>query len=95
MEGKDGYVKYFKAKVLPELMAIDGLLSVDIFVRPVSEGQEIMVITKWDMEENIRRFAGQDICIANVQSEAAGFLQAFDFQVTHFTIEVGVQTKVL
>jgi heme-degrading monooxygenase HmoA len=76
-------------------MAVVGFLSVDVLVRPVSELNEIVLMTKWESESSIRQFSGQDISMAKVEPEARVYLRSFDTEVTHFSIVLETKAAAL
>ncbi len=85
----DAYVDYLHQTGIAEYRATPGNRDV-LVLRRVHEGRaEFVLITLWDSEEAIRKFAGDDISRAVFYPEDDRFLIARDEQVEHYTVVAG------
>lgn len=85
-EGAVRYVAYFQKTLQPQLHLIAGFHEATLMQSIGSNRTEIVVITKWDSLEAIRRFAGDTIDLAVVEEEARAMLIDTDAHVKHFEI---------
>jgi mannose-6-phosphate isomerase-like protein (cupin superfamily) len=86
----DSYVAHFEGSVRPRLEATDGFLDATL-ERVESDGGpiEIVVVTRWASMDAIRSFAGDDLDVAVVESEARAALDDFDTRVHHIELRDG------
>ena len=90
------YYTFFRNTLTPELERIPGhrgalVLSRDDGGEPV----ELVVLTFWESEESIRRFAGDTPNRAVVEPEARAILESFDENIGQFVVEVDTLQQVL
>lgn len=83
------YYTFFRNTLTPELERIPGhrgalVLSRDDGDEPIA----ITVLTFWESEESIRRFAGDTPKQAVVEPEARALLASFDETIAQFVVEV-------
>ena len=88
------YYTFFRNTLTPELERIPGhrgalVLSNDEQRDPV----EIIVLTFWESEEAIRRFAGDSPHRAVVEPEARELLASFNHVVTQHVVEVDTTAR--
>jgi heme-degrading monooxygenase HmoA len=82
----DAYLEYLHATGLSEYRATPGNRGV-LALRRIAEGRaEFLLITLWDSEDAIRRFAGDDIGRAVFYPEDARYLVARDERVRHYDV---------
>ncbi len=86
LEKAEGYVSFFREKIVPQLREIDGHCGASVLQRPLEGEVEILVLTRWDSMDAIRAFAGEDPTRAVVEDEAKVFLNEFDSRVKHFEV---------
>lgn len=80
------YVAHVRRQVLPELRAIEGFRGASVLQREADGAVEVVVQTRWDSLDAIRRFAGADAERAVVEDAAAAVLTAFDSRVKHYEV---------
>jgi len=80
------YIRHLREETFPGLDGIDGFLGAEILRRPVEEGVEFVVLTRWTSLESIQRFAGGDIDKAVVPPEAEVLMVSFDASVRHYEL---------
>jgi len=82
----DAYLDYLHATGFPEYRATPGNRGV-LALRRVKGGQaEFLLLTLWDSEDAIRRFAGDDIGRAVFYPEDERFLIARGEHVDHYEV---------
>jgi heme-degrading monooxygenase HmoA len=85
-EDADAYLDYLHATGLAEYQATPGNRGV-LALRRIAEGRaEFLLVTLWDSEEAIRRFAGDDIGRAVFYPEDERYLVARDERVRHYDV---------
>jgi heme-degrading monooxygenase HmoA len=85
-EDADAYLEYLHTTGLSEYRSTPGNRGV-LALRRIAEGRaEFLLITLWDSEDAIRRFAGDDVDRAVFYPEDARYLVARDERVTHYEI---------
>jgi heme-degrading monooxygenase HmoA len=84
--GAGDYARHFSDRVVPELKRIAGYRRAALLQELHSDQPEIIVVTWWESEESIRRFAGADMARAVVADEAKRVLMSFDDTVRHYSV---------
>jgi heme-degrading monooxygenase HmoA len=82
----DAYLDYLHATGLAEYQATPGNRGVLALRRITGDRAEFLLLTLWDSEEAIRRFAGDDIERAVFYPEDERFLVARDERVRHYEV---------
>jgi heme-degrading monooxygenase HmoA len=82
------YYAFFRDVLTPELRKIPGHLGAFVLSREAGDAVEILVLTLWESDEAIRRFAGETPSRAAVEPEARAILSAFDDEVMQYRVEV-------
>jgi len=85
-EDAETYVQYMKETGYAALRATPGNLGVLGLVRVLGDRAEHVVVSLWESEDAIRRFAGQDIGRAVFYPDDARFLVEKDDHVDHFEV---------
>ena len=85
----DAYVEHFEGTVRPQLDRSDGFLGATVERVEAADGIEIVVVTRWESMDAIRRFAGDDLDLAVVEPEARAVLSRFDTRVRHIELADG------
>lgn len=80
------YAEYLRARVLPQLQALDGYAGASLLRRDADREVEVVVVTRWRSLEAIRAFAGTDVEAAVVEPEAAALFTRYDARVRHYEI---------
>ena len=82
----DAYIQYLRETGFSQYRATPGNLGV-LGLRSMSEGRaEFLLLTLWESEEAIRRFAGDDIGRAVFYPQDERFLIEKDDHVRHFDV---------
>jgi heme-degrading monooxygenase HmoA len=82
----DAYLDYLHATGLAEYRATPGNRGVLALRRVEGDRAEFLLLTLWDSEDAIRRFAGDDIDRAVFYPEDERFLVARDEHVNHYEV---------
>jgi heme-degrading monooxygenase HmoA len=82
----DAYLDYLHATGLAEYRATPGNRGVLALRRMAGDRAEFLLVTLWDSEEAIRRFAGEDMDRAVFYSEDERYLIARDERVRHYEV---------
>lgn len=82
------YEAHFRDEVLHQLVKIAGFRGAELLTRTEKDIVEIIVQTRWDSMDAIRKFAGDDPEHAVVALEARAVLMEFDSRVKHFDVAV-------
>jgi heme-degrading monooxygenase HmoA len=82
----DRYVEYLRATGFPEYRETEGNRGVLALRRVEGDRAEFLLITLWDSEEAIRRFAGDDPGRAVFYPEDERFLVERGEQVSHYQV---------
>lgn len=92
-EDADAYLAYLHESGIPEYRRTPGNRGVFVLRRVGNERAEFLLITLWDSEDAIRRFAGEDIGRAVFYPEDDRFLIARDERVDHFEVLCEIPTR--
>jgi heme-degrading monooxygenase HmoA len=82
----DAYLDYLHATGLAEYRATPGNRGVLALRRIAGDRAEFLLVTLWDSEEAIRRFAGEDMDRAVFYSEDERYLIAHDERARHYEV---------
>jgi heme-degrading monooxygenase HmoA len=82
----DAYLDYLHATGLSAYRATPGNRGVLALRRVEGDRAEFLLLSLWDSEDAIRRFAGDDIGRAVFYAEDERFLVARDEQVNHYEV---------
>ncbi len=85
----DEYVDYLNKTGVPEYRATPGNLGVYVLRRIEGDQAHFLLLTLWDSEEAIHRFAGPDMDKAKYYPEDEAFLLELEPNVTHYEVIVG------
>ena len=85
-EDADTYLRYLEKTGLPEYRATPGNLGVLALRRVRGARAEFLLLTLWESEDAIRRFAGNDIGRAVFYPEDERFLVEKEDRVSHFEV---------
>lgn len=88
------YYAFFRDTLAPQLKTIPGHLGALVLRNDRQSEVEILVLTFWESDEAIRRFAGDDPAIAVVEPEARTILSWYSEIVTRMVVEVDTLTAV-
>jgi hypothetical protein len=82
----DGYERFLKQKVLPELRAIHGYRGGYIFRKDDASETEFVVINLFESLEAVKQFAGPDYTVPVFEPEAKTFLSRIEDFATHYEV---------
>jgi heme-degrading monooxygenase HmoA len=85
-EGSTRYLAYFQNTLEPQLKKLDGFQNAMLLRSIGSSTTEVVVITRWESLEAIRRFAGDTIDLAVIEEEARAMLIDTDAHVKHYEV---------
>ena len=88
---ESAYPMHFRTHVIPELQHIRGFMGADLLQRPIDDGVEFTVITRWTSMDAVRRFAGSDPAKAVVEPGVVQALRDFDDRVSHHDVLESVE----
>ena len=78
------WLEGFRKIVLPKMISTEGFLNVDIHVSRGADPRHITVLTTWDGEEALMRFAGPDLDVAVMPDWVAAIIPDHDTYATHY-----------
>jgi len=85
-EKAEAYHEFLKGTGIKEYRETEGNLAVYVMQRLDGDVTHFTLLTLWESEEAIKRFAGDDISIAYYYPEDKDFLLEFEPHVTHHEI---------
>lgn len=85
-EKADEYARFLEHRAIPDYRSVAGNLDVTVLRRDDGEVSHFMCITRWDSEQSIRAFAGDDLLKAKYYAEDREFLLEFEPLVQHYTV---------
>jgi heme-degrading monooxygenase HmoA len=86
----DDYYEFLMKTGIKDYRATEGNRGVMMLRRVDGDRAEFLLISLWESEEAIRRFAGDDITKAYYYAEDKDFLLSFEPNVTHYELLVGL-----
>jgi heme-degrading monooxygenase HmoA len=91
----DAYMEeYFHKTGLPDYQAMEGNLGVLVLWQDEGEQAEFLMITLWESEGDIQKFAGDDINKARYYPEDHRYFATLEPNVAHFDVLVNVMKSV-
>jgi heme-degrading monooxygenase HmoA len=85
-ERADEYAAFLTLRAIPDYRGTVGNLDVAILRRDEGEVSHFLTITRWESEEAIRAFAGDDVLKAKYYTEDEDFLLEFEGEVQHYVV---------
>jgi len=82
----DEYLDYLNKTGVPEYRATQGNLGVYVLRRIKGNVAHFLLLTLWESEEAIKRFAGPDMEVAKYYPEDEQFLLELEPTVTHYEV---------
>jgi len=82
----DEYLDYLNKTGVPEYRATQGNLGVYVLRRIKGNVAHFLLLTLWESEEVIKRFAGPDMEVAKYYPEDEQFLLELEPTVTHYEV---------
>jgi len=84
----DEYMDYLNRTGIPEYRATPGNLGVYVFRRIEAGKAHFLLLTLWESEDAIKRFAGSDMEKAKYYPEDERYLLELEPNVTHYEVLV-------
>lgn len=91
-EKEQAYLSYLHATGLEEYRSTPGNLGVFVTTRPIGKTVEFLLVTFWDSEEAVKRFAGDDHAKAVSYPEDEKFLLTRIGAADHFRVKFSVHS---
>jgi len=85
-ERADEYGAFLTMRAIPDYRGTPGNLDVVILRRDEGELSHFLTVTRWESEDAIRAFAGEELLRAKYYPEDREFLLEFEPGVQHFTV---------
>ncbi|KPK28966.1 MAG: hypothetical protein AMJ61_00260 [Desulfobacterales bacterium SG8_35_2] len=87
LKSKSGeYLEYLKKTGVTDYITIEGNRGVCVLRRTEGGQTHYLLLTLWDDEDSIRKFAGDDIEKARCYPEDKDFLIGLESNVTHYEV---------
>ncbi len=80
------YVRHLREETIPLLRSIRGFVDAAILRRPVAQGVEFLVVTRWHSMEAIEQFAGAVPDVAVVPENVQRMMIEYDRTVRHYEV---------
>jgi heme-degrading monooxygenase HmoA len=85
-ESERDYQEHLRSDTFPAIRAIEGFVDVTILKRPVANGVEFLIVTRWQTMDAIAKFAGDDLEVAVVPRNVREMMLEYDATVRHYEI---------
>jgi len=86
IDQSDNYIKHLIRETFPKTSLMKGFVKAAILKRPVDEGVEFLIVTTWESIEAVKQFAGEQVDVANVPTEARAMMVKFDEFARHYEV---------
>ena len=86
----DEYAAFLEKRAISDYRATPGNLDVQILRRDDLDVSHFLTVTRWESEDAIRAFAGDEVLKARYYPEDKEFLLEFEPEVQHFTIVASI-----
>ncbi len=83
---REGFLAYLNETGVKDVSAIPGFLGAQILERTLDDAVEMTLISYWESEDAIRKFAGEEIDVARLYPDDARYEIVADQHVTHYKI---------
>lgn len=78
------YERYLRSDTFPALKQIPGFVDASIHKRPLENGVEFVVISRWTSREAIAAFSGADVEAAVVPAKVQSMMIEYDQRARHY-----------
>jgi heme-degrading monooxygenase HmoA len=85
-ERADEYAAFLTLRAIPDYRGTEGNLEVAILRRDEAGVSHFLTVTRWESEQAIRAFAGNEVLKAKYYDEDKDFLLDFEDHVQHYTV---------
>jgi heme-degrading monooxygenase HmoA len=85
-ERAQDYIKHLRTETFPALREIPGFVDAAILSRRVATGVEFQIVTRWDSNDAIVKFAGADSEVSVVPPRVVEMMIEYDPRAKHFEI---------
>jgi len=80
------YLQHLRTETLPALQGLAGFVDASVLSRPLADGVEFLVITRWASLEAIAGFSGGAVEVAVVPEAVAAMMIEYDRRARHFEV---------
>jgi heme-degrading monooxygenase HmoA len=80
------YERHLHEDTFPQLKRIPGFLGASILKRPLRDGIEFLVVSRWESLASISGFAGADVEAAVVPANVRAMMIEYDQRVRHYEV---------
>jgi len=80
------YLEHLQTETFPAIRALRGFVSASVLRRPLPQGVEFLVVTRWESLDSIRAFAGESVETAVVPQKVQDWMVDYDRIVRHYEI---------
>lgn len=87
-ERADAYVDYFRQTGLAEYRATPGNLGVTMLRRPVAQGVEFLIVSRWSSMQAVRSFAGDEPERARFYPDDHDYFVSVEERVDHYEVVI-------
>src|ERR1700751_2199616 len=85
-ERADEYAAFLTLRAIPASRGTAGNLAVAILRREAGDVSHFLTVTRWESENAIRAFAGNEVLKAKYYDEDRDFLLEFEDEVQHYSV---------
>ncbi|HEY1875140.1 MAG TPA: antibiotic biosynthesis monooxygenase [Steroidobacteraceae bacterium] len=85
-ERADEYAAFLTLRAIPDYRGTAGNLDVTILRRDAADVSHFLTVTRWESENAIRAFAGNEVLKAKYYTEDKDFLLEFEDEVQHYVV---------
>jgi len=82
----DAYAAFLEQRAIPDYRSVPGNIDVAVLRRDDGDVTHFLTVTRWESEQAISAFAGDDLLVAKYYPEDREFLLEFEPLVQHFNI---------
>ena len=80
------YLEHLRTETFPAIQEIDGFVDATILKRPIANGVEFLIVTRWKTMHAIAKFAGDDPDVAVVPTKVREMMLEYDAKVHHYEV---------
>jgi heme-degrading monooxygenase HmoA len=82
----DEYASFLARRVIADYRKVPGNLEAAVYRRDEGEVTHFLTVSRWESEEAIRAFAGDDLLKSKFCPEDTGYLLDFEAEVQHYSV---------
>lgn len=85
-DAETAYQDHLRTETFPAIRKIDGFVDATILKRPLPNGVDFLIVTRWKSMDAIRKFAGSDPEVAVVPDKVRDMMIEYDANVRHYEV---------